>query len=424
MFGLTKPKVILCDSDVLETVQDAMNELMINSIFITCDQRNGDVLFIEDIIKETGKEDLFRPCQLNDSSKDIALILCSSGTTGKPKGVAISYAQVLESLYQMWDMNTEHVVTCFSQLYWISGIATVIFGTISGATRVITQEDFKAEILFKIVEKYKVTHMFCPTSQIALILQSPELQNTDFSSVEYILSGGSPIPIHFQMELDKYLPNGHMSIGYGMSERCGVISLNKHEREDKVGSAGSITANASVKIINAEGNKVGPNDVGEICFKTFYSFLGYYGNPEATAETLDSENWIHSGDIGYIDDDGYIFIIDRKKEILKFNGFQISPSDIENVIACHNGVGLVCVVGIPDPISCDLPAALIVRSNSLIGAQVTAKEIFDLVAEKCTDYKKLRGGVYFVDEIPLTPSGKFLRRKAKDIAIQLYNNTS
>lgn len=149
-------------------------------------------------------------------------------------------------------------------------------------------------------------------------------------------------------------------------------------------------------------------------------FQGYYGNPEASANAVDADGYLKTGDVGYIDENGCIFIIDRKKEIMKYKGYQVNPSEIENVIQTIEGVEFVTVVGIPDPIATNLPAALIVLRPEFED-ELTEQFIIDFVAEKLPEYKHLHGGAHFVDELPMLESGKIQKRFAKVIAIKEYN---
>lgn len=150
------------------------------------------------------------------------------------------------------------------------------------------------------------------------------------------------------------------------------------------------------------------------------SFLQeYYGNPEATEEMKSEDGWLQTGDIARVDEDGLFYIVDRKKDIIKYAGYQISPTEIEMVIMKIPGVVAVCVTGIPVPGN-DLPVALVVKA---LDSEVTEEKIIETVAENMVDFKHLRGGVYFVNAFPMTPSGKILRRTCRDIAVELYNET-
>lgn len=272
-----------------------------------------------------------------------------------------------------------------------------------------------------------------------LMMKSDQFTRTDFSSLKYALVGGSKVPLHVKTEMSYHLPNGTVNVGYGMSEIAGIGSVD-YPISDK-DTAGRLSDGIQMKIVDDHGNKCGLNEDGELCIKTTYQFLGYYGNQTATDELFDEEGFIMTGDIGHFDEDGDLFIVDRKKDLLKFCNHQISPSEIDAYLIGSPHIKSACVVGIPDVLATDLPAAVIVRNN---GSNITEKEVFDLVSGNIevhstlcnlemrnlmfslfsghfSDHCKLRGGVYFVDALPITPSGKLLRRKAKEIALELYN---
>lgn len=251
--------------------------------------------------------------------------------------------------------------------------------------------------------------------QMGLVVNSEHFHNSDLSSIGRFLCGGSIVPEDLCRRLRTRLPNGIIYNAYALSESCSQVSFNMPPKLD---SAGLLNVNFLVKIVDDQENHCGVNESGEICLKPPYKFMGYYGNAEATRNAFDADGWFLTGDIGYFDADGYLFVIDRKKDILKYCNYQISPGEIEKVIIEHPGVAQVCVVGIPDLICTDLPAAVIVKSK---GASVTEDDVLKYLDGKFMDFKKLRGGVYFVDDLPRTPSGKVLKRLVKEIAVELYS---
>lgn len=356
------------------------------------------------------------PTQIGDGSKLPAVIICSSGTTGLSKGVTLSHAQLLDKLIYLWDSDSDDTILCFSSLYWLSGLAILIHGIIKGATRIITTEEFSPELALKMIEKYKVTTVMSPPSQLGLILQSPLVEKINLSSVTSYFCGGSPVPNYFIEQMNKLLKNGKVIVAYGLSEIAGICTMNNSGIKTSIGQLAPMVL---MKIISEDGTLQGVEENGEICTRSYYTFLGYFGDEKETKTMLDSEGWLHTGDIGHFDKNGNLFIVDRKKDILKYKNYQISPSDIESVIIKHSKVSAVCVIGIPDQIATELPAAVVVLLDN---SDVTKTEIFNLVAESMSDYKKLRGGVYFVKKLPMTPSGKIQKNKVKELAIELYSN--
>lgn len=179
-------------------------------------------------------------------------------------------------------------------------------------------------------------------------------------------------------------------------------------------SVGFLFNGFRAKIIDDDGQKCGLGIDGEICLKSNYKFLGYYSNEKATMEAIDDDGFLMTGDIGHFDKNGYLYVVDRKKEMLKYCGMQISPSEIESFLLTSVKVKAACVVGIPDDKG-DLPAAVVIPNDK----SLSEDELFNMVTERFDDHCKLRGGIYFVNVFPLTPSGKVVRRKLKEIAMQM-----
>lgn len=303
----------------------------------------------------------------------------------------------------------------FSSLYWLSGVASLISGTLTAATRIITTTPFSPELAFRMIEKYKVNLIITPPLILTLLLQSPLIEEANLTSVRAYFCGGSHLPQHLNDKMKKYMKYGIIVHSYGLSEICGGISINMAGVKSSVGQ---LLPQISVKIISDDGKLLGVGDDGEIVAKPYYTFLGYYGNEEQTSTMLDADGWLHTGDIGHFDENGNLFVVDRKKDVIKHRGYQYSSAQIEDVISTHPSIAAVSVVSIPDDIATDLPAAVIVKVKNL---KISEEEVFNLVADKMSDYQRLLGGVYFVDELPITPSGKIRKNIVKQMAIEMYN---
>lgn len=183
----------------------------------------------------------------------------------------------------------------------------------------------------------------------------------------------------------------------------------------KLGSIGSLFPGVHCKVVNPETGKIcGANEAGELCFKGRLIMKGYLGNEQATREIIDAEGWLHSGDIGYYDENRHFYIVDRLKELIKYKGFQVPPAQLEDVLLGHPAVLDAAVIGIPDMASGDLPRAFVVKQPKAKG--VTEKDLIDFVASKVSDYKRLRGGLQFIAAIPRNPNGKIMRRQLRKMA--------
>lgn len=267
----------------------------------------------------------------------------------------------------------------FSTLYWISTIVNVLRGLFSGATRIITTEVFSPELQLRMIEQYKVTFTINAPFQLVLMLKNEMFRKEDCSSLKYLITGGSKLPFQLKNDVEKYLPNAKVSVVYGMSE-IGQISSD-FPYSNKKDSVGRLMDGYCMKIINDNGNRCGINEDGEICLKMNYKILGYFNNAEATKKAFDDEGFFLTGDIGHFDEDGELFFSDRKKDLLKYCGYQVSPSEIDAYLLTSNDIKSACVIGIPDSIATELLAAVIVRSE---GSNVTEKDVFDMIAGNFT----------------------------------------
>lgn len=267
---------------------------------------------------------------------------------------------------------------CFSSLYWLTGCLTLLRCTLFGTIRLITTQPFTPELQLRLIGQYGVTFTFNATHQIILMTKSDQFHKTDLSSVKAILVGGTKVPFHIKAELKNRLPNGNIIIGYGLSENSGPFSIDYPVTYEK-DTVGRLFGGSSAKIVNEKGERCGVNVDGEICIKGNFKFIGYYNNERATDEVIDAEGFLKTGDIGHFDADGNLYFVDRKKELLKYCNAQVAPSEIDAFLTETPDIKSACVVGIPDAVATDLPAAVIVRAD---GSNITEKDVYDLVAGK------------------------------------------
>jgi acyl-CoA synthetase (AMP-forming)/AMP-acid ligase II len=237
------------------------------------------------------------------------------------------------------------------------------------------------------------------------------------------MCGGSPLAGAVEEELMKRLPSiQSISQGLGMTEACGALCISEQglhfdgSRRKSNGSVGWPVNNTMIKVIDMHTSEMLPaNEDGEICFKSPLVMLGYLNNPTATAVTIDTEGWLHTGDIGHYNDNGEIFVVDRLKELIKYNAYQVPPAELEAVLLSHPQVADAGVVGLPDAKVGELPRAYVVRKHN---ATVTEVQLNDFVSERVAPFKRLRGGVVFVKSIPRTASGKVLRKELRTLFSQ------
>ncbi|XP_062549528.1 probable 4-coumarate--CoA ligase 1 [Armigeres subalbatus] len=420
MLGTTRSPVVFCDQGTWPEMKAALEMINLQpKVFIFGDKGIEGYSHVDELLVPTGNEDKFVPKHIEDAASRIAVIVCSSGTTGRSKGVCLSHSAIIANVISLLEISSMDNMLSFSSLYWLSGLLFLLAGTAAGATRVITRHVFEPALALEIIEKFRITVAFFPPATALELLKHPRAQQTDFSSMRLLFSGGSAVSAELKYALDKLVPHSSCLVGYGLSELGGAATFSDADTY-KGGSTGYLRPLVQAKIVDANGKALNIGQEGEILVKADYQFLRYYGNDEATKEILDEEGWLHSGDIGRIDENGLLYVVDRIKDIIKYGNYQISPSELEGVIQTIPGVLNVCVAGIPVTGN-DLPAALIVRNT---GKDVETKEIHSLVERSLGTYKQLRGGVYFTKELPMTPSGKVQRRQCRDILIELYNKNN
>lgn len=214
---------------------------------------------------------------------------------------------------------------------------------------------------------------------LVLALKCEQFYRTDLSSIRLIMCGGSKLSVNTALEMKKYLKNGSIAIVYGMSEVAGCASAGKIETEIDT-SVGQLKFGTKAKVIDDDGNPLGINEPGELCLKTKFKFLGYFNNEEATSSAFDEDGFLKTGDIGYFDDGGNLFLVDRKKDMMKYCSSQISPTELEQYLIKSPSIKSVCVVGIPDEEVGDLPAAVIVRNDN--ETPITSDEVDQMIKGK------------------------------------------
>ncbi|XP_053971888.1 uncharacterized protein LOC128872835 [Hylaeus volcanicus] len=409
----SEPKVLFANEESVRVALEAAKIEVFPVKVVTYGKYAGTTPFSE-VLKGHDKSDVADfQCTEIDNSQDIAYILYSSGTTGLPKGVMTSHHSLLGVL-QMTDlMNmSSSSLMWFSPIYWVSGLLLSLLSISTRRKRIITP-NYQDKIACELIEKYKIGWTMLSTSMANRFVRYSGLHDYDLSSLKVLFVGGASLKKESQDLLKKHLPQTMIIQAYGMTEMGGLITTQVSGSSTS-GSCGIVNVNCQLKIVDIDtGKTLGPNETGEICGKSVHMMTGYFKNPEATANTIDKEGWLHSGDIGYFNEKGELFIVDRVKELIKYLGYQVTPTEIENLLQSHPGVLEAAVVGIPHPTEDEHPIAFVSKVPNM---EVTAEELIKKVATTLTDHFHLRGGVQFLPSLPHTPSGKVSRKELKAIA--------
>jgi acyl-CoA synthetase (AMP-forming)/AMP-acid ligase II len=354
-----------------------------------------------------GATGAFEPVSI-DPGKDIAVLPYSSGTTGLPKGVMLSHQNLTANLRQTvaLGMTTESaIVLDFLPFFHIYGMMVLLnCGLAVGATQIILPR-FDPEAAMSLIQEHRVTDLYCVPPVVLALANHPRLDEFDFSSLRFLMSGAAPLPIEVGRQAAAKLGCVVMQ-GYGMTESSPITNVNPIA-SPRDGTVGPAVADTLEKIVSLEtGEELPPGEIGELLVYGPQVMQGYLNNAEATRETLTDDGWLRTGDIASADPDGYIRIHDRKKEMIKYKGYQIAPAELESVLMEHPGVRDAAVIPKADMEAGEVPKAFIVPRE----AGLDLSGVLAFVAEKVAPYKKIRH-IEIVEAIPKNPSGKILRRQ-------------
>lgn len=340
--------------------------------------------------------------------EDLVALPYSSGTTGLPKGVMLTHHNLVANMRQMDGLQyfTENdTLICVLPLFHIYGLVVVLNMGLQQGSTIITVPKFELESFLRLVQDHEVTLAHLVPPIVLKLSKDPMVDNYKLPKLKTIFCGAAP--------LDEKLTRACMERlgcsvrqGYGMTETSPVTHSTPADRSQvKFGSVGVPAPNTEVKIVDLEtGQVLGPNSEGEVCVRGPQVMKGYLNRPEATAATIDSEGWLHTGDIGYADNDSHFFIVDRAKELIKYKGFQVPPAELEALLLTHECVADAAVIPSPDDEAGEVPKAFVVLKGD-----VTAEALIEFVAERVAHHKKIRL-LEFIDTIPKSASGKILRR--------------
>ena len=340
--------------------------------------------------------------------EDLVALPYSSGTTGLPKGVMLTHYNLVSNLRQMdgLDYFTQNdTLLCVLPLFHIYGLVVILnMGLHMGAT-VVTMPRFDFEQFLKAVSDYRVTLAHLVPPIVLALSKSPIVDDYDLSSLKMVFSGAAPLDENLTRACMQRL-NVRIRQGYGMTETSPVTHSSPSDpARVKHGSVGFAAPNTECKIIDlATGAPLPPKKEGELCVRGPQIMKGYLNRPEATAATIDQDNWLHTGDIAFVDEEGHFFIVDRAKELIKYKGFQVPPAELEALLLTHHAVADAAVIPCPDEEAGEVPKAFVVLRGT-----ATADELIEFVEQRVAPYKRLRF-VEFTDKIPKSPSGKILRR--------------
>ena len=341
---------------------------------------------------------------------DLCHLMYTSGTTGLPKGIALTHrirAHYCTLLANAWRMTSDSVVLHTGALVFNGAFVTMLPALLTGAPFILHAQ-FDAAAFVDTVEREQVTHTMLVPSQLAAVLNLPGFDATRLASLEVLLSLGAPLPEAHKEQLQALLPRRLHEL-YGLTEGF-VTILDRDDAVRKRGSVGLPPPFFELRIVDADGRDVAPGETGEIAGRGPFLMPGYYGQPELTAQTI-RDGWLMAGDIGHVDEDGFLYLVDRKKDMIDTGGVKVYPRDIEEVIARHPQVAEAVVFGIPDDKWGETPlAAVRLKAGEEIEAEVLRAWINERVGAR---YQRV-SQVMLVDDFPRSVAGKILKRTLRE----------
>ncbi|XP_041019086.1 4-coumarate--CoA ligase 2-like isoform X1 [Juglans microcarpa x Juglans regia] len=355
------------------------------------------------------------------NSEDVVALPFSSGTTGLPKGVMLTHQALVTSVSQQVDgenpnlyFHSEDVILCVLPLFHIYALNAVFLCGMRVGAKILIMQKFELVKLLELIQKYKVTIAPFVPPIVSAIVKYPDVHRYDMSSIRIVISGASPLEKGLEDAVRTKLPNAQLGQGYGMTEGGALsmcLAFAKQPFPIKSGACGTVVRNAEMKIVDLKtGASLPRNQPGEICIRGSQIMKGYLNDPEATERTIDKDGWLYTGDIGFIDGDDELFIVDRLKELIKYKGFPVAPAELEAMLIAHPNIFDAAVVPMKDEAAGEVPVAFVVKSNN--GSKINEDDIKKYISKQVVFYKRINR-VFFTDAIPKAPSGKIIRKDLK-----------
>jgi acyl-CoA synthetase (AMP-forming)/AMP-acid ligase II len=403
-------RYIIAMAENIENVLKAIENTLVDNIFLigTFSKTNDIVRHVNDLL-QAPLNDISQNIKI-DPTNELVSIPFSSGTTGLNKGCMITHYNIISNCCQIesfGQVTKDSVIVGFLPYFHIYGnIIIMNLSLYVGATLVnVTKFDF--ENFLQLIGKYKITHANVVPPVMILLSKHPFIEKADLSSLKRLFCGAAPLSSEVTEQVKKRVNGVDIVQAYGMTELATAVTVTP-SYQGKNGSAGVLLPNVEMKVVDCNDGKtlLGYNQEGELAFRTPSAMRGYLNNKQATDDTI-KDGWLFTGDIGYIDEDGHVFIVDRLKELIKYKGFQVPPAELEGLLLKHDAVADCAVIGVPDQEAGEIPKAYIVKKKGY--ENITAKDIMDFVSKHVNPQKRVRL-IEFTHEIPKTATGKILRR--------------
>ncbi|MFB7655136.1 MULTISPECIES: 4-coumarate--CoA ligase family protein [unclassified Streptomyces] len=408
----SRARWIVTVSPLLDTARRAAELAGGVQEILVCDSAPGHRSLI-DMLASTAPE----PRIAIDPAEDVAALPYSSGTTGTPKGVMLTHRQIATNLAQLEPLMPAAPgdrVLAVLPFFHIYGLTALMNAPLRLGATVVVLPRFDLEQFLAAIQNHRITGLYVAPPIVLALAKHPLVADYDLSSLKYIVSAAAPLDAQLAAACSQRLGLPPVGQAYGMTELSPgthVVPLDAMA-DAPPGSVGKLIAGTEMRIVSLTdpGKDLPPGESGEILIRGPQIMKGYLGRPDATAAMIDEDGWLHTGDVGHADSDGWLFVVDRVKELIKYKGFQVAPAELEALLLTHPGVADTAVIGTYNDDGNEVPHAYVVRQPTAPG--LSEGEIMMYVAERVAPYKRVRR-VTFIDAVPRAASGKILRRELR-----------
>ncbi len=399
---------VLADSEFADSLERIMNQLpSIRGGVLVGDRPHKRFPLFDEFISSSSIDN---PSDAGLSDSDLYNIMYSSGTTGSPKGII--HTHYIRSMYcsifaSAFRMTPESVCLHAGSIVFNGAMLDLMPWMFVGCTYIV-HESFDPEAVIRDIQKYRVTHMIMVPSQIIAVLNSPAFDPQALESLEMIQSLGAPLHLEYKNRINELLPGCFYEL-YGLTEGFFTV-LDKQDASRKVGSVGVPPSFYEMRILNENGETCAPREIGEICGKGPTLMPGYYKRPDLTEKAI-VDGWLHSGDAGYVDEDGFLFLVDRFKDMIISGGVNVYPKDIEEIIIQHPAVSEVAVFGAPHEKWGETPVAAVILHD---GESIQIDDLIQWTNTRVDAKFQRISDVIILDIFPRNVAGKILKRELRE----------